>query len=603
MSFVVPLKALLSKVTVAAAPPANDAPISPLSEVQHGRSRFGIFARRPGLTVFLVATVLAVVITWPVVLHFGDEIYGSPGDATGAVTQYWWWGYALTHGKSIFDNTLEGVPLGSEWAQMPFVVLPLMIFAPLTAAIGPVASYNLLILSGFPLTAWATYLLARKLGINRLAAAFAGLAFAFAPYHTEKAQGHGNETHMEFIALTLYFLVRWRQSGRRLDLVLAGAMIGLQLWMDYSLTYVLAFGLVAFFIVNCALPPQGKLSIRWLRSSVIGGVIVGAVAALFVPFTILTAHRPGTGSYTAALGGAIGTLQRNMLELETYSARPREYIEPWHANPLLPSWLRAWEDLHLHGSNWTESSLFLGYTVMALAVVGLIVGRRRFPAVLGIGLIVMGVVISLPPTFSVLGLDMRAPSYYLFKVISFFRAYARFAILVLLGASLLAGAGFAVLQARLGSSRRQLLLVLPFLLLAVEFNNLPPTHVTQILPAPAEYTWLRDQPAGVLMEYPAHSGTDQALEVQVRQYELYQMVHLHPTFLNESPLSGIVATAAADLEPYYKPGVVARLKAYGVKYVFVHRDDYVKDGWQLPTTVDGLTYVSTLDGVDVYLVD
>jgi hypothetical protein len=105
------------------------------------------------------------------------------------------------------------------------------------------------------------------------------------------------------------------------------------------------------------------------------------------------------------------------------------------------------------------------------------------------------------------------------------------------------------------------------------------------------------------MEYPAHSGDPTSLEVQVRQYELYQMVHLHPTFLNESPVSGTVADAAAQLEPYYKPGVVDRLKSYGVRWVFVHRDDYLADGWQAPTSVPGLSYVDTINGVEIFTVD
>ncbi|TME01107.1 MAG: hypothetical protein E6I69_13830 [Chloroflexi bacterium] len=97
---------------------------------------------------------------------------------------------SLVHGGSIFDNTLEGVPLGSEWSQIPFVVLPLIVITPLSATIGPIASYNLLILSSFPLTAWATFLLVRRLGFGNLASAFAGLAFAFSPYHIEKAMGN-----------------------------------------------------------------------------------------------------------------------------------------------------------------------------------------------------------------------------------------------------------------------------------------------------------------------------------------------------------------------------------------------------------------------------
>jgi len=558
------------------------------------------FLRRPATLVFLVATLLAIVVTFPVILHFGDDIYGFPGDATGGVTQYWWWGYALVHGRSIFDNTLEGVPLGSEWSNIPFVVLPLIVFTPLSALIGPVASYNLLILSGFPLTAWATFLLVRRLGFANLASAFAGLAFAFSPYHIEKAMGHGNQTHMEFIALTFYFLVRWRQEARIRYAALAGAMAGLQLWMDYSLSYVLVFGLLAFFVVSALIPEDGAWTPRWLWRHVPAGAVMTVVAALFGPLTLLTAHRPGPGSLSAS----IGAVHRSVVELQIYSARINEYIEPWHDNPLVPALVKTWEDARLHGSSWIENSLFLGYVVIVLALVGLVLNRRRFPTALGIAIALVGAVMSEPPMAHILGVSFNTPSHYLYNFITFFRVYARFAILVMLGASILAAAGFAALQARIGIGRRQLLMVLPFLLLAVEFNNMPPSHVTGIFPAPAEYTWLASQPQGILMEYPANSGSvPLRQEVEIRQYMLYQMVHLHPTFLNETALNGTVADAAAQLEPYYKTGVAAQLKGYGVRYVFVHRADYVAAGWDVPTTVDGLTYVTTIDGVDIYLVD
>jgi hypothetical protein len=532
------------------------------------------------------------------VLHPGDVIYGTPGDATGGVTNFWWWGYALTHGRSVFDNTLEGVPLGSQWWQIPYLVLPLIVFTPLTILFGPVAAYNLLIVSSFPLTAWSVYLLARRLAFTAWPSAFAGLAIAFAPYHVEKAQGHGNETHLEFIALTLYFLVRWRQERRLAHAALAGAMAGLQLWMDYYFTLILAFAIVVFFVVDVLVPERALSALGRLRQTALGLLTMGAVSLLFLPFAVLAFHRPGQGSLSAELGN----VSRDIKELQIYSARPWEFVEPWHANPLVPSFIRTWENQHLHGSNWTESALFLGYVVIALAVVGLFVNRNRFVVPLCAGLIVVGGLMAAPPMLKAAGVTLHLPSFYLYQIVTYFRVYARFAVLVMLGFALLAAAGYTALQVRWDAARRPLLLFIPFVLLAIEFNNQPPAHVTQIFPAPAEYTWLAGQPQGVLMEYPAESGDPATLEVQVRQYELYQMVHLHPTFLNESPGGGAAADAARQLEPYYAPGVADRLKRYGVRYVFVHRADYARDGWSLPTSVPGLTYVKTLDGVDIYTV-
>ncbi|MHB8510211.1 MAG: hypothetical protein ACYDGR_16470 [Candidatus Dormibacteria bacterium] len=551
------------------------------------------------LSVLVVASLWGLVVTWPVAIHLGDYIYGTPGDATGAVSTFWWWGYAITHGKPILDNTLQGVPLGSEWDAIAFSPLSVFLFTPLDVLMGPIASYNLLILSSFPLTAWAMYLLARTLGVSRPGSAFAGLALAFIPYHIEKATGHGNQTHLELLILTLLLLVRWRQTGRRRNLVGAGIMAGLQAWLEPSVFYVMAFAVPTFFVVSAALPEAEMSRTAWIRRHLVAGL--GMVAALvpFLPVAYLFIHRPGSSS---SLSQQL-TQAQAYGEALIYSARLREYFEPWYANPLVPNSIKQYELLHLHGSNFVESSLALGYTVLALASVAVACVRRRFVIALCLGLIFVGVLVSLPPDQRVGPVVLHPPTYYLTHVVTIFRVYARFAMMVQLGVCLLAGLGLGVLQARLGGGRRQLLLSIPFLLMAVEFNNLPPTHVTQILPAPAEYIWLRDQPQGVVMEYPAKAGGETGQqETQIRQYLLYQMVHQHPTFLTEIT-TGKVGAAAKQLEPYYGTGVVDQLKAYGVKYVLVHRADYAADGLDDPQDVPGLTYVMTLDGTDIFTVN
>jgi hypothetical protein len=567
--------------------------------LQHSVSRVVVFVREHGaVAVLLVATAWAVVVTWPVAIHFGDTIYGTPGDATGTVLDYWWWGYALTHGKPVLDNTLQGVPLGSEWDLIPFSPLPVFLFAPMDAIIGPIATYNVMILSSFPLTAWAMYLLARTLGISRLGAAFAGLALAFIPYHIEKATGHGNQAHLELLVGTLLFLVRWRQGGGRWNLAGAGVLAGLQAWFEPSVFYVMAFGVPTFFVVSALFTEAGVSRVVWIRRHLMASLLMVAVMLPFLPVAYLFFHRPGSPlSLTIQM-----TLAQTSGEALIYSARLREYLQPWYANPLVPDVIRQWEILHLHGSNFVESSLTLGYAVLALGLIGVLLARRRFVIALGVGLMLVGVLVSLPPEQKLGPIVVHPPTYYLTQVVTIFRVYARFAMMVQLGVCLLAGLGIAVLQERLRGGRRQLLLAVPFLIMAVEFNNLPPTHVTRILPAPAEYVWLRDQPQGTLMEYPAKAGGETSeQEIQVRQYLLYQMVHLHPTFLTEVT-SGRVGAAAQRLEPYYGAGVVEQLRAYGIKYVLVHRRDYMADGYDVPRDVPGLTYVTTLDGTDIFTV-
>src|SRR6266568_2960907 len=63
---------------------------------------------------------------------------------------------------------------------------------------------------------------------------------------------------------------------------------------------------------------------------------------------------------------------------------------------------------------------------------------------------------------------------------------------------------------------------------SITVNNLPPSHVTALLPAPAEYQWLAKEPSGILIEYPLRSGSPQEQEIETRQYTLYQQYHGHP---------------------------------------------------------------------------
>lgn len=560
-------------------------------------------SRWPALTVTIVATLWALVLTMGLGLHLNADIYGGGGDSTGTIANYAWWGYAITHGKWLFDNPY-GAPFGAGYDTVAFTALPVVVSAPLSAILGPVVTYNVEVLSGFPLTAWVTFLLARRLGLPGLAAAFSALAFTFLPYHLQKSMGHLGMVHLELFSGTLLFLVRWRQTGRRRNLAFAGIMVGLALCLDPYDAYVDAVLIAAFFVVSLALAwPLVRGVWRRLRAHAVAAVVIAVVAALFVPAAVLAAHRPnGSGSY--AQGVASGAQAASRLRIETlyYSARPIEFVEPWFANPLVPQELKQYELSNLHYSNVAENTLFLGFTVMALGIVGLLFVRRAvFPVAVSLGVGVAGFVFAAPPLwYQVLpGVTVSAPSYYLYSLLPYFRVYARFGVLVMLAAVLLAGFGFAVLASRLRPGWPRAFLVVPFLLLAIEFNNLPPLHTTRLFPAPPPYEWLASQPQGILIEYPLHAGDPGAQEVRTYNYELYQQTHQHPIFNGSTPTSR-AGQLEPRLEPYYAPGVASELRALGIRYVFVHRNEYSGDGYQLPQEVDGLRFVMTMAGVDIY---
>ena len=558
--------------------------------------------RSPALIVTIGAALYSWVLTYPLIFHLGGAIYGYPGDSTGTIAVFSWWSYAIRHHQSIFVNTAWGAPYGAAWEAVPFTVLTVALMAPLSALLGGAIAYNLLTLSAFPLTALVTYLVARRLAARPLGAGFAAFAFTFIPYHLEKAQGHVDQTHMEIYGGILIFLLRWRQGGSRWNLVGAGVVAGLALWNDYYMAYIAAF-LVATFFAVC-LFDRRTLSepARWIPRQLAGGLLVGLVTVLFVPAAVLLAQRPSDGSVSASIKAQSAGFHQGLDQVLIFSARRDEYFLPYYANPLTPRSVVAYERQRLHFSNFVEQTLFLGYTVMVLAALAFVTGVRRFETWLLLAIGTVGFLVAEPPLVHSFGpLRWPSPSLVLNPLVPIFRVYARFGVLVMLGATLLAGLGLSRLQDQL-RGRAALLLAVPFLLTAVEFNNIPPVHVYTFDPAPAEYQWLSKQPPGILVEYPLKAGSDAITqEIETRQYTFFQHVHGHPIF-NGGTAASRADQISPDLEPYYGTGVADKLRQVGIRYVFVHRADYIEDKLRVPQDVSGLTYLATMDGVDVYTV-
>ena len=580
--------------------PAPEAKTGRWSRVR--RIEVSVWNQRPALVVTVLATLYSWLITYPVVLHLDGSIYGYPGDSTGTIAVYSWWAYALGHHLSIFQNTAWGAPYGAGWDAVPFPVLQVFLMAPASLLFGGAVAYNLQVLSSFPLTAWTTFLVARRLGCRPLGAAFSAFAFTFIPYHIEKAQGHAGQTHMEFFSASLFLLLRWRQGGSRWNLIGAGAVVGLALWNDFYFAFITVFLFATFFVLGLAFDVAKSGLLVALPRYLAAGVAVAVTTALFLPATVLVAERPAGGSIAGALSSQSAGFHQGLDQVLIFSARRDEYFLPYYANPLTPKSVIAYEQKHLHFSNFVEQTLFLGYTVMVLATLGVVTGVRRFETWLLLAIGTVGFLVAEPPLVHSFGpLRVPSPSLVLNPLVPIFRVYARFGVLVMLGTTLLAGLGLSRLQHRL-RGRAALLLAVPFLLTAIEFNNIPPLHVYSFDPAPTEYQWLSKQPPGILVEYPLKAGNDAITqEIENRQYTFFQNVHGHPIF-NGGTAASRADQISPELEPYYGPGVADRLRQIGIRYVFVHRADYLRDHLQVPQDIPGLTYVATMDGVDVYTV-
>src|SRR5205807_5662460 len=169
------------------------------------------------------AIALAVITTWPLVLHLPSRIAPDLGDPVRTAWQVAWVGHAMLHDPlHIFDaNAFYPHRLSLAFSDSLLGYGPAGLIG--SGTVAALVRYNLLFLFAWSLCFAGAYLLARELGLGRLGAGAAGAAFAYAPYRVTEA-GHLHVISSGGIPLALFLLLRGYRRGSR-GLVLAGWLV------------------------------------------------------------------------------------------------------------------------------------------------------------------------------------------------------------------------------------------------------------------------------------------------------------------------------------------------------------------------------------------
>jgi hypothetical protein len=347
--------------------------------------------REPAL-VALAGVLLAVLTTWPLVLHMGSRISPDIGDPVRTAWEIAWVGHAMLHDPShLFDaNAFYPHPLSLAFSDSLLGYGPAAFFG--SGTVAALVRYNLLFLFAYSLCFVGAYLLARELGLGRLGAAAAGVAFAYAPYRVTEA-GHLHVISSGGIALALFLLLRGyrrRSSG----LVIAGWLVsawqvslGFTLGLQYCYLMLVLAALVAYALwrggalrrggPDVELRPGGLAlpSRRLLAITAAGLVVLGAVTVYQArPYLRVSDLYPSA--------------KRTIREVETYSSGPAALLSASSEN-------RVWGPItsgpreHVHSKN--EDVFFPGGLILLLALVGAagagcspLSGRLRIGLVAGV---------------------------------------------------------------------------------------------------------------------------------------------------------------------------------------------------------------------------
>lgn len=242
--------------------------------------------------------------------------------------------YALAFSENLFGAALFGFPLYAAGASTLLV-------------------YNLVFLLGMFLSAMAAWALARYVTGDSAASVPAGLVYAFCPWRIAQIP-HIQFQWGAFLALSLLFLLRYLDQGRRRDVFLFVVCFG---WNALCNVH---YALFSGFLVAVVLAHEGLISRDGIARRRLAGSIAAVAAAglLLAPFFIPYAR-------ASRLYG----MRRGVEEIGAFSGVPTDFLTAGGQNklyaPLTEKWAKA------------EGELFPGIAATALAIFALT--RRRRP--------------------------------------------------------------------------------------------------------------------------------------------------------------------------------------------------------------------------------
>jgi hypothetical protein len=506
----------------------------------------------------ILCAALAVVHTWPLVTAPAVLSRNDNGDAQLNEWILAWVAHAIPRAPLHLFQANIFYPAKDTLAFSEPLIVPGLLGAPIAWLGGsPVLVFNLMVLAGFALTAFAGYTLMLAWTGDRAAALLTGSTFAFNT-HTLTRLAHVQGLHIYGLPLALLSTDRLITAGRARD------AWWLALWMTlmaYTSGYLFVFGAV---MIGVALLVRVR---EWVpRASIVGSrfALAGIVAAAAVVPLAIPYQRAATEQ----------NMVRSLAAVSEYSATPSGY-------------LAAAGTIHI--KTWSASffkdpvdSFFPGVIVIGLALAAVSRAVRRGGYIDGVTRRRTAMLVAIAATGFVLSLGTHTPVYgWLYQVfppMHGLRAAARFGNLFLLGMSALAGLGLAGLRTGVGAKAgRSGVMLAAAVIVAANVEALrAPFEYRPFTGIPRLYALLTDEPRVVLAEVPFYPR--QAV-FENAEYVLNSTMHWRPLM---NGYSGYTPASYVDYAAvfWYFPRdyAIEAMRRAGVTHVMVHPTRFGHEG-------------------------
>jgi hypothetical protein len=335
--------------------------------------------RREVITAAVGASLLAIVMTWPLLIHLGSVVPRDIGDPLAEAWQPAWGGHALLHQPLHFFDANRFWPLKDSLAFGDALIG----YAP-TGVIGrgphaAMVRYDLLFLFAYALAFFGAYLLARELGLSPAGAAIAGAAFAFAPYRLEQ-DGHLQVISSGGIPLAIAFAVRGIRLERPWWLFWAWLVAAWQVSLGWVLGLPFAYGLagaVAIGVVAWLVRGRPPLPRRMIVAGAAGAVV-------FIAISYWIAH------HYLYIADNFPAARRSPHEVAAFSGPLKVLLTAPEENWV---WGSATAGFRNSLTTLQEKTLFPGAVIVLLAAIGMFSSSLSKRTRIGIGIAALFIVV------------------------------------------------------------------------------------------------------------------------------------------------------------------------------------------------------------------
>ena len=440
-------------------------------------------------SVLVVCLLLAVVHTWPLVTAPGTLARNDNADAELNEWILAWVAHQLPRNPArLFDGNMF-YPERDTLAYSEPLIVPALMGAPLAwLGASPVLVFNIVLMLGFALTAYAGYALTYSWTGDRAAGLVTGSLFAFNT-HTLTRMAHVQGVHAWGLPLALLSADRIVVHGRWRDAV------WLAVWMAAMACtsgYLVVFAALMIAVVVAMRIPD------WRHRVVAVGLRFG-LATVLAAIAILPVYLP-----YRRLGKTMG-MNRPLEAVAEFSASPVGYLATAG---------------RLHAALWSSRFIgnpvdlfFPGVLVLVLGALAIYWAFRRragtgaaeppaFAIDSGLTRRRIVMLLAIGATGFVLSLGLQTPVYgwvyHAFPPMQGLRAAARFGNLFLLAVGVLAGLGLAAARSRFPAKHAGLIAAAAVVVVNVESLRAPMGY-TRFEGIPSIYSIVADIPERVVL--------------------------------------------------------------------------------------------------------